>query len=68
MAEKRERKEGGLSKYLKNVRIELKKVVWPSKEELVKYSILVLILSTIAALFIYFFDFIIHNLLQLIIG
>lgn len=68
MAEKRERKEGGLGRYFKNVRIELKKVVWPSKEELVKYSILVMILSTIASLFIYFFDFIIHSLLQLIIG
>lgn len=62
-----ERKEG-LARYLKNVRIELKKVVWPSKEELVKYSILVMILSAIAAAFIYVFDFAIHNILQLIIG
>ncbi len=63
----RKEKKDGLGRYLKNVRIELKKVVWPSKDELVKYSILVMILSAIAALFIYAFDFLIHNLLQLII-
>ena len=65
--EKKEKKDG-IGRYLKNVRIELKKVVWPSKDELIKYSILVMILSAISAVFIYAFDFLIHNLLQLIIG
>lgn len=66
--EKNRRNEGGFGKYIRGVRTELKKVVWPSKDELVKYSILVLFLSIVSALVIYFFDFIIHNILQLIIG
>lgn len=66
--DKNKRSEGGFGKYIKGVRTELKKVVWPTRDELVKYSILVLFLSIIAALAIYFFDFIIHNILQFIIG
>ena len=60
--------EGGFGRYIKGVRTELKKVVWPTKEKLVKYSILVMVLSALAALIIYFFDFIIINILQFIIG
>lgn len=67
-AQSKNKKEGGLVRYLKNVRIELKKVVWPSKEETVKYSALVILLSVLAAVFIYIFDFIIHNIIQLLIG
>ncbi|MDO5028870.1 MAG: preprotein translocase subunit SecE [Bacillota bacterium] len=61
-------KDGRTKKYFKGVRTELKKVVWPNKTELLKYSALVLVLSIISALFIYLFDFIIHNLLGFIIG
>lgn len=61
-------KEGRVKRYFKGVRTELKKVVWPSKSELLKYSALVLVLSIISALFIYLFDFIIHKLLGLVIG
>lgn len=67
---KEEKKEnsGGLNKYFRGVRAELKKVIWPTKEETLKYSALVIVLSIISALVIYLFDFIIHGILQLIIG
>lgn len=67
-AQSKSKKEGGLGRYLKNVRIELKKVIWPSREEIVKYSALVILLSVLSAVFIYIFDFIIHNIIQLLIG
>lgn len=68
MTEKVKKPEGGFGKYFKGVKTEFKKVVWPHKSELIKYSALVLVLSIVSALFIYFFDFIIHNILKLIIG
>lgn len=61
-------KEGRMKRYFKGVKTELKKVIWPNKSELLKYSALVLVLSIISALFIYLFDFIIHKLLGFIIG
>lgn len=57
-----------LKRYFKGVKTEMKKVVWPSKEEIVKYSALVIALSALSAIVMYVFDFIIHNILQLIIG
>ncbi len=60
--------EGGFGRYIRGVRTELKKVIWPNKEKLVKYSALVILLSIISALVISIFDLVIINILQLIIG
>lgn len=46
----------GLKGYLKGVEAELKKVVWPTKRELVTYTIAVLILSVFVAAMIYVVD------------
>jgi preprotein translocase subunit SecE len=35
-------KKGGWSEYFKGVRIETKKVVWPTRQELISYTIVVL--------------------------
>jgi preprotein translocase subunit SecE len=37
-----EKKKGGWSEYFKGVRIETKKVVWPTRQELISYTIVVL--------------------------
>jgi preprotein translocase subunit SecE len=42
----------GPAKYLKETRIELKKVTWPTKQETVKLTTVVIAMSSIVALFI----------------
>ena len=44
---------GGFGKFFRGVKAELKKVVWPTKKELINYTIVVL-LVTIFIGFIYF--------------
>lgn len=61
-------KKGGFSRYLKGVRSELKKVIWPTKKELINYSLLVLFMSAISAIVIALFDLIVHQLFVLFIG
>ena len=37
-----EKKRGGLREYFKGVKVETKKVVWPTRKELVSYTIVVI--------------------------
>ncbi len=56
-----------LSKYVKDAYIELKKVVWPTKEQTRNYSVIVIILSLGVAFFFGFLDYIFSFILGLII-
>jgi preprotein translocase subunit SecE len=42
---------GGLGEYLRGVREELKKAVWPTKDELVRLTQIVLLLIAVVALY-----------------
>jgi len=53
--------------FLKEVKIELKKVKWPSKEEVVKMTAIVIGISTTVSLFITTLDFVFTKLTQSII-
>jgi len=44
--------------YLKNVKGELTHVVWPSKKTAVSHTLLIILLSAFAAIFIAFLDYI----------
>lgn len=55
-----EKKKGGIVDYFKSVRGELKKVTWPNREELKKYTIVVL--------FMVFFSAVVIGLLDAIFG
>lgn len=44
--------------FLKDSRIELKKVTWPSREETVRYTVAVIVISVAVALFLGGLDFI----------
>ncbi|MDI6892656.1 MAG: preprotein translocase subunit SecE [Actinomycetota bacterium] len=54
-----------LSQYLREVRRELKKVTWPSKQEIVASTIVVLIVVIFFALFIGGLDFFFAQVLRL---
>jgi len=49
-------KKGGLGEYLKGVKAELKKVTWPTKKDTVKFTIIVLVVCAIFALFFWLVD------------
>jgi len=54
--------------YLKEVRLELSKVVWPKREEVIKLTLIVIIISVIVGLYLGALDFIYTKLLELIIN
>ena len=49
-----------LFKYINESRKELKKVVWPSKKEVTRHTILVIIISLVVAIFIGLSDYILN--------
>ncbi|MDQ0508791.1 preprotein translocase subunit SecE [Peptoniphilus ivorii] len=57
-----------LSKYFRGVKSEFKRVVWPTKKQLFQYSLIVIVVSIITALFIYAIDFVFSHLMSLIFG
>lgn len=46
----------GFRQYLREVRQELRKVAWPSREELTTYTVVVLITTTILTLIVFGMD------------
>ncbi|MFA8438936.1 preprotein translocase subunit SecE [Pueribacillus sp. YX66] len=57
-----------MSQFFKNVASEMKKVRWPTKQELVKYTITVVVTVAFVTLFFVVVDFGISSLLKLITG
>jgi len=62
-------KIGGTSSllFLKEVKTELSKVVWPTKKETIKLTTIVILVSLVVGLFIGLLDFLFTNLMALII-
>lgn len=54
--------------FFRQVKQEVKKVTWPTKDEVVKTSIMVLIIVAIAATFFFFVDQILGWAMKLILG
>lgn len=53
--------------FLKGVRSEFKKIVWPTKKQLVNYTFVVIIMSILLSILVYGLDRIFLELIQLII-
>ena len=54
-----------IGNYLRDTKAEMKHVSWPTQTQTVVYSILVILISAIVALFLGAFDYVFTNLLQL---
>lgn len=54
-------------KYLREVRAELRKVTWPSRKQLVSYTVIVLVSVLVVAAFIGLIDFAFSQVLRLFI-
>jgi len=57
-----------LIRYLKEVRLELTKVTWPDKQEVIKLTLTVIIFSAIVALFVGGLDLVFTKLLESLIS
>jgi len=53
--------------FLKEVQEELKKVVWPTRDEVIRLTFVVMLISVIVGLFLGGIDFILTKLTQIII-
>ncbi len=49
-------KRPGLIDYFKHVRLEMKKVIWPTRKELVSYTLVVIFICTVIGLAIWGLD------------
>ncbi len=54
--------------FFKEVRVEFSKVSWPSREELVQSTIIVIVVSLMVAAFIGLVDQILNRLVGLVLG
>ncbi len=60
-------KKGKARNYFKGVKAEMRKVIWPTKKELVNYTGVVVLISGIVSLVVWLLDFGIHRILSLFI-
>ncbi len=58
---------GGIAQFIRETRQELKKVTWPTREELVASTVLVVMTTFILAAFIGVVDFFLSILIRLLI-
>jgi preprotein translocase subunit SecE len=56
------------AKFIREVRQEVSKVTWPSRNETTKSTIVVIILTLISALFFYLTDSVISAIVRMILG
>jgi preprotein translocase subunit SecE len=54
--------------FLKDVRFELSKVVWPKREEVIKLTLIVFIISAIVGIYVGTLDFSFTKLLEVLIS
>ena len=56
-----------LTQYLKETRAELKHVAWPTRKQAIMYTVVVIAISIVTALYLGLFDYLFSMLLRLVI-
>ena len=54
----------GLIDYIKETRGELKHVSWPTRNQAIAYTVLVIVISVVVSFFLGFFDYLFKTILQ----
>ena len=57
------RKRAGVRQFLREVRLELKKVDWPTRKELITYTVVVLVTITVLTSFVFAIDWVFAKLI-----
>lgn len=65
---KDEKKKPGFKEYFRGVRMEMKKVVWPNRSELVSYTAIVIVVCALFALGFWLIDTGVLAALKAILG
>jgi preprotein translocase subunit SecE len=66
-AKKDVRRQLGVIRYLRETRVELKKVTWPTREEAIHLTYIVLGVTLAFAIFLGFLDWIFSQIFQLLL-
>lgn len=66
--QKNKRKRKSPIRFFKDVFVELKKVTWPTRKDLISYSVAVLVFIVIMALVAGLFDFGLGQLFRMLVG
>jgi len=56
------------AEFVKQVRQEASKVTWPTRNETMVTTVMVLVMSVVAAIFFLLADLVLSNLVQLVLG
>jgi len=62
-AQQEKRKRAGVRQFLREVRLELKKVDWPTRKELITYTVVVLVTITVLTSFVFAIDWVFAKLI-----
>ncbi|MBI3888259.1 preprotein translocase subunit SecE [Candidatus Nomurabacteria bacterium] len=57
-----------ITEYFKETKTELKHVIWPTRNQTLYYTLIVIVLSVVVAYYLGIWDFIFSQVLQKIIG
>ncbi|NJP04496.1 MAG: preprotein translocase subunit SecE [Chloroflexaceae bacterium] len=68
VAKEKERQEPGLVRFYRETRAELRKVVWPTRQETIRLTILVIVVSVLIGLLLFFGDTIFIWLYSQLVG
>ena len=67
VAERAQELWGATARFLREVRVEMKKVTWPSRTEVIGSTMVVIVASFLVAFFLGFMDLVLQKLLGLIL-
>jgi preprotein translocase subunit SecE len=59
---------GKISQFVKDVKLEMNKVTWPTRDELSASTTIVLVVSLALAVFIFMADFLLSRIMDLILN
>lgn len=63
----KESKSAKATGFFKGVRAEFKKIIWPNRQQLVQYTLVVVLMSIVLSLFVYGLDLLFRNGIGLIL-
>ncbi len=52
--------------FIEDVRVEMKKVIWPERDQLINSTVVVVVISALFTLFIFFADTIISKIINIL--
>ncbi len=60
--------QGRIKNYLRGVKAERKKIIWPGRDEVIKYTSVVIALSIAVSLFVFCFDLLFNSAITKLIS